>query len=317
MVPRLHGHLPRPLRRHQPARLAAQDPADRRRRDRQGTFHQSGRHPQLPQGDRHRRGARKNTLPRRRPAGQAGQNPQQHLPRGRRLQRRRPAAQFDGLHPADDRPADLQGQRSGRGQRDHHRTRTRHRRADGGVRTAHPQTAGRRTPLRSRRPERPVDTQHDGAVQEHDDRLRRHQPLRMDHRSGHPAGGHRRREQHHAGDRHGAHLRIRHPQGAGRQTRVDHPPDPDRIGDDNGHVRLYRHGAGRCRHGGGQLCHQPDAGRDRKLRRQHLPQSDARSGRGRQRHGRTGHCGPDRRIRPRLPGRTTENDRRPALYKEP
>ena len=54
-------------------------------------------------------------------------------------------------------------------------------------------------------------------------------------------------------------------------------------------------------------------GPDRKLRRQHLPQSDARSGRGRQRHGRTGHCGPDRRIRPRLPGGTTENDRRPAL----
>ena len=37
-------------------------------------------------------------------------------------------------------------------------------------------------------------------VQGHDDRLRRHQPLRLDHRPRHAARGHRRREQHHAGN---------------------------------------------------------------------------------------------------------------------
>lgn len=130
---------------------------------------------------------------------------------------------------------------------------------------------------------------------------------------GDAAGRHRRCEQHHARDGHGAHLRIRHTQGAGRQTRVDHQADPHRVGDDNRRIRLPGYGIRRGDDGRGQLHAQPDAADGRRPCAVDLPQPDARPGRCGQRDGRAGHRRPDRRLRPRLPGRTTQDNRRPAL----
>ena len=78
---------------------------------------------------------------------------------------------------------------------------------------------------------------------------------------GDAARRHRGREQHHAGNGAGAHLRIRHSQGSRSQTLVDHPADPDRIGDDYRRIRLYRDGARRIRHGRSEQAHDTNSAR--------------------------------------------------------
>ena len=299
VVPRLDGQLRRALRRHHPARRAARHAAHPGHRDRQGPLHHRSRHPRLPQGDRHRRGARAAALPGRGPARKRDQDTERHLPRGGRLQGRRPAAQFAGIHPDHHRAAHLQGGRPGRRQHRRHRRGAAHRRRDGGLRAAHPHAHGRRAPLRRDGRERPLDLEHHRAGAQHDGGLRRHQPLRLDHRTGDAARGHRRREQHHA--RHGnrAHGRIRHPQGPRGTARVDHPADPHRIGPDYGHLRIHGHGPRRRGHGGGQPPHH--AGPGRRRRPDDLPQPDAQPLGGRQRHGGARRRGSRRGVCPRLP----------------
>ena len=109
----------------------------------------------------------------------------------------------------------------------------------------------------------------------------------------------------------GVSNRIRHPQGARRQTRVDHPADPHRIGAGDGLLRLHRHGAGRGGHGGRGLRHHPPSRRDRRhgLRPHDLPRSHTRPLGGRERHGRAGRRGADRRLHPRPQGRPAQNHR--------
>lgn len=301
-----YGNLRERIHQGLAARLAAQDRTDRGRGDRKGALRQRRRHPRIPQVAGHRPGHAVPAIQGRRSAGGKDQARQHGIHRGRRLQGRRPAQQFVVLHPADHRTAALQRQQPRSKQCHHHHQGRPHHRGDEGVRKARHPAPFRRTPLRPRRRKRHLARQYDGNLQEFHDGFRRHQHLRLDHRPGDAAGRHRRRKQHHARDGHGAHLRIRHTQGAGRQARVDHQADPYRVGDDNRRIRLPGYGIRRGDDGRGQLHAQPDAADGRRPCAVDLPQPDARSGRCGQRDGRAGHRRPDRRLRPSLPGRTTQ-----------
>ena len=106
-----------------------------------------------------------------------------------------------------------------------------------------------------------------------------------------------------------ADVRIRHPQGDGRQAVVARQAGPARIGTDHGGLRLRRTDR-RCRgHGSGQLFHGP--GRRRFAEPIfHVQESHARPVDRRQRHARTDRRRHDRRLRSGSPGRTYQGDRR-------
>lgn len=101
----------------------------------------------------------------------------------------------------------------------------------------------------------------------------------------------------------------------GAKPPVDHPADPHRVGHDHRSLRLHGHGARRGGDGGGELLHDPNPGRrlGDGFRPDDLPRPDAQPRRGRKRHGGAHRRGDHRRIRPGLPRRPTENDRRLAL----
>ena len=71
------------------------------------------------------------------------------------------------------------------------------------------------------------------------DDLQRYRAVHLDHRDRHADRRHRRRQQHHAGDRPRANVRIRHPQGDGSQALVAGQVGADRIGTDYRRIRLY------------------------------------------------------------------------------
>ena len=104
-------------------------------------------------------------------------------------------------------------------------------------------------------------------------------------------------------------VRIRHPQGDGRQAVVARQAGPARIGTDHGGLRLRRTDRRRRGHGSGQLFHGP--GRRRFAEPIfHVQESHARPVDRRQRHARTDRRRHERRLRSGSPGRTYQGDRR-------
>ena len=291
-------------------RSASANAADRRHPDRRRTLYQRDRREGETQGGRTGRSGLPRPVQGRRQSRRADGTDRQNGLYGRRnLQRTELQLHFADIRAALLGSADIHGRQTGRGFHLVHRPGYRYGRAERPFQTAAPDPSGRRAQLLARGQERDLDQRPHGELPADDDDFSRHRPVYLDHRHRHADGRHRRRQQYHARDGPRADVRIRHPQGDGRQAVVARQAGPARIGTDHGGLRLRRTDRRRRGHGSGQLFHGP--GRRRFAEPIfHVQESHARPVDRRQRHARTDRRRHDRRLRSGSPGRTYQGDRR-------